>query len=504
MLVRLSLIALVLVLLSLVPALAGEDIDLMDAHGKVLKPSQLDQVDWRATCGSCHDFDAKARSVHFVRKDKEPDLSTVDCWTCHAGKFTPKGQVSKTQRVPSPQVCQSCHPQETLTSDMMRNRGKRACYDCHKDAGHTPMGSSYCQGCHSKGGEGPKPRHEGFPKIHFEVIQCETCHIGRGRLGYVMSSGKISPVNANGSRVHHGVRGRSTALTCIDCHSVGSRFFYGKTNTGKTDGDGHQIKRANYESMGLTASHVRAGIVRESFIKPYARWICLLVVLLCSIHYFLFGPRRVKIPPGDTEVPRFSPMERVVHLTALASFLFLAFTGVMFQLRLDSPASLLRPIHGAIGVIFAASVVGVLAVWWKHGMFSKCDLHWFRHFGGYLWIKADCPAEKFNAGQKLFFWTIVIMFGLTVSTSGVLLLLGHGRADGWVFTLHDMASVVLMLGIIGHAYLSIFANPGTIHSMLTGRVKRAWARHHHLLWYEKHFGDAEQKPSKPSKPKRSK
>jgi formate dehydrogenase subunit gamma len=46
-----------------------------------------------------------------------------------------------------------------------------------------------------------------------------------------------------------------------------------------------------------------------------------------------------------------------------------------------------------------------------------------------------------------------------------------------------------MLLIIGHIYLAFWVK-GTISSMSTGRVSRAWARSHHPRWYRSIQQDA--------------
>ncbi|MGC8861308.1 MAG: hypothetical protein ACP5R5_00885, partial [Armatimonadota bacterium] len=46
---------------------AGEDVPLLDASGAPLKPHQIDRVSIRKTCGGCHEVDALARSLHFLR-----------------------------------------------------------------------------------------------------------------------------------------------------------------------------------------------------------------------------------------------------------------------------------------------------------------------------------------------------------------------------------------------------------------------------------------------------
>ncbi len=209
-------------------------------------------------------------------------------------------------------------------------------------------------------------------------------------------------------------------------------------------------------------------------------------VIIASIgHYLIFGPHRARVSPADPEILRFTPGERLVHLLALVSFVLLGITGMAFLFHLESPGSAIRTVHGWIGPLFVLAILGILVAWWKNALFVSCDKEWLFKLGGYLWIRGECPAEKFNAGQKLFYWMIVILGGATISATGVILLAGRGHSPSWVYTVHDVAAIAVIGGIIGHAYLSILANPGTIRSMLTGRVKRTWAEHHHPDWLKR-------------------
>jgi formate dehydrogenase subunit gamma len=47
---------------------------------------------------------------------------------------------------------------------------------------------------------------------------------------------------------------------------------------------------------------------------------------------------------------------------------------------------------------------------------------------------------------------------------------------------HALSGVVLILTIIVHVYAAIWVK-GTIGAMTKGTVSRAWAKHHHPLWY---------------------
>ena len=51
--------------------------------------------------------------------------------------------------------------------------------------------------------------------------------------------------------------------------------------------------------------------------------------------------------------------------------------------------------------------------------------------------------------------------------------------------LHAVSGVVLIVTIIVHVYAAIWVK-GTIGAMTKGTVSKAWAKHHHPLWYRSH------------------
>jgi formate dehydrogenase subunit gamma len=196
----------------------------------------------------------------------------------------------------------------------------------------------------------------------------------------------------------------------------------------------------------------------------------------------VFRPTRQKADNSDPDIVRYNRYERLFHLMATVSFLCLAVTGIAFLLKIDSPLGPMRTTHGYTGPIFTFSVVAILIVWFRDALFVRCDREWARRLGGYLWIKGKCPSEKFNAGQKAFFWFVVIGLGSVQSLTGALLIAGRGTADSWVYTLHDFTAVILICALTCHIYLALFANPGSLRGIITGRVKQRWAQRHHPNW----------------------
>ena len=91
----------------------------------------------------------------------------------------------------------------------------------------------------------------------------------------------------------------------------------------------------------------------------------------------------------------------------------------------------------------------------------------------------------FNAGQKLYFWAIVVSAILFLITG--LLLWFDDVVGRWVvavsYVIHDLAALLMLAGFIIHVYEGTAQQPGTFRSMIDGTVTEDWARTHHPAWY---------------------
>lgn len=200
---------------------------------------------------------------------------------------------------------------------------------------------------------------------------------------------------------------------------------------------------------------------------------------------------------GDLQ--RFTFGERVVHWMVGLSFLFLLLTGLAFSHpRLFWLTSLVgggptaRILHPWIGVVFAVSFVAMFFLWLRDMGLDAQDRAWLKAIRHYaVHDKANVPpAGKYNAGQKMFFWTMSAL-GLAYLLSGIPMwlpggVLGLGPFYGGVVNamrlVHYLATVGGGLFLIVHVYLGTVAYPGTLGAMLHGRVTRAWAKMHHARW----------------------
>ena len=208
---------------------------------------------------------------------------------------------------------------------------------------------------------------------------------------------------------------------------------------------------------------------------------------------------------GRGEIQRFTYAERVVHWVAGLSFVFLLLTGLAFShprlywiTVLVGGGGTARVLHPWIGLLFFASVVVVTLIWAGDMRIGDRDRAWLKAIRHYAVHdkKNVPPAGKYNAGQKLFFWSMGALGVLYLATGVPLWLPGgvgglgpfYGAAVNTMRVVHYGATVAGGLLLIVHVYLGTVAYPGTLGSMLHGSVTRAWAKMHHPLWQREQSG----------------
>lgn len=199
-------------------------------------------------------------------------------------------------------------------------------------------------------------------------------------------------------------------------------------------------------------------------------------------HLVIFGPKRVE-KKGARSVKRFGVLEILVHALTVASFLVLVGTGLWAVYNSDPLRGQLWLLHVAVGPLFLIGLAVLILAWARDCEFEPCDWEWAKKFGGYLWGDKHAPANRFNAGQKAYFWAVGALGFVTLLT-------GLGRAVPvlgetgqlallWV---HRFGALAFVMAGLAHLYLGTLANPGTLTAMITGKVTPQWARNHHPLW----------------------
>ena len=119
--------------------------------------------------------------------------------------------------------------------------------------------------------------------------------------------------------------------------------------------------------------------------------------------------------------------------------------------------------------------------------------NWLKRGGG-LMGGGHPPARRFNAGQKLIYWSVVLG-GLTLAASGLIMLfpISASGIQGLQFDVNGMqlaqyvhatVGVILIAIMIAHIYIGSLGMEGAYDAMGSGEVDLAWARAHHSLWVE--------------------
>lgn len=184
--------------------------------------------------------------------------------------------------------------------------------------------------------------------------------------------------------------------------------------------------------------------------------------------------------------------ERIIHWLLAGGCLFALFTGLglMFHSFDFIPALMgghyaMKWMHIFSGVIFASALIAASIMWWEHCKFVPDDLKWVKQAGGYLWEARDLPpGGMYNAGQKMFFWTVFI-FGIIIILSGLVMfdpLLFPVFVSQIAYMLHALSVMVIASFFVIHLYLGTFGNPGTVRIMFHGYATREYCEFHKGKW----------------------
>ncbi|MGH9673598.1 MAG: formate dehydrogenase subunit gamma [Bryobacteraceae bacterium] len=196
----------------------------------------------------------------------------------------------------------------------------------------------------------------------------------------------------------------------------------------------------------------------------------------------------------DRRVPRFSFRERVVHWLTALSFLYAAFTGLalwspyLFWLSyVFGGGNATRAGHPWAGVIFTLALSFMFALWAAQMRLDGDDRTWLRNVGKYVTHEERGLPEagRFNAGQKMLFWTQAAAT-LVLVASGMVLWFPESMPRSLrlaAVLVHPIAAIISMGGIIVHIYMGTAAVPEAFRGMVQGWVRPGWAAAHHPKWY---------------------
>src|SRR5262245_41344226 len=151
-----------------------------------------------------------------------------------------------------------------------------------------------------------------------------------------------------------------------------------------------------------------------------------------------------------------------------------------------------RFLHPWFSLGFVISALFLCRAWFKRMKRETGDDEWRRNIGAYMRYETELrEVGKYNAGQKLFFWSVV-WGAAAMLVSGIVM--WFPTSFHWVFRtiaywLHEVTFIAFVVGVIYHIYMSTAAMPGTFGAMTRGTVTKAWARRHHPRWHREVTGE---------------
>jgi formate dehydrogenase subunit gamma len=195
---------------------------------------------------------------------------------------------------------------------------------------------------------------------------------------------------------------------------------------------------------------------------------------------------------------RFTAFERFVHWMTATCFVLLGISGLNITFGKDVLLPLIDPnafgtwsqaakyVHNYISFPFTIGVALMFLIWVAGNLPTRADIEWLKRGGGMLGGE-EPPAYKFNAGEKLIFWIVVIGGGAAAVTGYVLLFPFYGTEIATMQAaqvVHSVVGVLYVAAMLVHIYMGTLGMEGAFEAMGTGDVDVNWAKSHHLLWYE--------------------
>ena len=230
------------------------------------------------------------------------------------------------------------------------------------------------------------------------------------------------------------------------------------------------------------------------------RWIggiAILGVLALLVGFYLFrGMVRMEFGRSGRVLVRFSGFERLVHWMTATCFIILAVSGLNITFGKPLLLPLIGPeafttwstwakyAHNYLSFPFTLGVVLIFLMWIAWNIPNKVDVEWLKEGGGIVGDRHP-HANRFNAGQKMIYW-IVVLGGGAVAVSGYILMFpfyGTNIADMQVAQIvHAVIALLFIAAMLGHIYIGTMGMEGAFEGMWDGTVDVNWAKQHHDLW----------------------
>ena len=240
----------------------------------------------------------------------------------------------------------------------------------------------------------------------------------------------------------------------------------------------NDVRQRNFAVEGSTqVSGVDSGVLinsrgedwrqfRMEMLAPYGAYLIAATLAAIIVFYFTHGKTLLPAARTGKRILRFTLNQRTTHWFTVGIFWLLGVTGLILLYGrfvlipvlgaegFSVTASACKEMHNLIGPLFLLAVLALMVLFIRDNLFTRVDLKWLAKVGGTFGGHAS--AGRFNAGEKIWFW-LVMIFGFVLCVSGLILdfaMFGQGREImALSHVLHGISALILIAVSFGHMYL---------------------------------------------------
>jgi formate dehydrogenase subunit gamma len=222
------------------------------------------------------------------------------------------------------------------------------------------------------------------------------------------------------------------------------------------------------------------------------------ILVVVVVFYLSRGMVRIEAGRSGHVIVRFNAFERFVHWMTASCFIILGLSGLNITfgrpllLPLMGPESFTlwsewaKYSHNYLSFPFTLGVILIFLLWIAGNIPNRVDVEWLKRGGGLVGDDHP-PAERFNAGQKLVYWIVVLGGGAVAISGYVLIFPFYGTTVETMQQaemIHGIVAMLFIAAMLAHIYIGTLGMEGAFEAMGTGTVDLNWAKEHHALWLE--------------------
>lgn len=199
---------------------------------------------------------------------------------------------------------------------------------------------------------------------------------------------------------------------------------------------------------------------------------------------------------GDDKIVRHKLPARLSHWLLVLCFIVTGLSGLAFffpdfswLVEILGTPQLARMVHPFTGIVMFLAFINLARIYYHHNFPEKNDWVWLINIVEVLKGNEHAVSDngKYNLGQKMLFWTLIIaMFTLLIT--GIIMwrqFFAHNFPIPVIriaILFHSACAFLLFTGIMVHIYMAFWVK-GSIRGMVEGWVTVRWAKKHHPRWY---------------------